>query len=189
MSDRCTAGSSQVVLMVVLGVAVVAVIAGFWVAAERNVMLPDMSDSRVTGWLEDIPLPDDFDPDRVRFASGVSLFGKTWFIGPDEMIAQVANAPACAWIERWLDATEAGDAVRAAEARDALATARSWPVLLEIHSRSGISPSVWDYGPNIEDYPPEVVPVGHGIPGQVPEGQVVNEPYLALTCATLYPRP
>lgn len=86
--------------------------------------------------LADIPLPEDFDttaleegPLRERYQLG----------------AEVAGAVACAWIERWVDATERGNQSAADNAAAALSTSRGWSILQEM-TDFGFYPEVlWEY--------------------------------------------
>jgi hypothetical protein len=50
---------------------------------------------------------------------------------------QVADTVACDWIESWLAATGAGEAARASEAVDAMASSRHWPSMQVLSSGGG----------------------------------------------------
>ena len=59
--------------------------------------------------------------------------------------AQVAGAVACAWIERWVAATESGDEAAARAAVDAMAASHRWPILLELDGEGDYPEVVWEY--------------------------------------------
>lgn len=90
----------------------------------------------VRSMLADIPLPDGFDaaaledgPLRERYQLG----------------ATVAGAVACAWIERWVDATQRGDQAAADTAAAALETSREWSILQEMTAFGAYPDVVWEY--------------------------------------------
>ncbi len=89
-----------------------------------------------------IPLPDGFDPAIESHEVDRYQLG-----------ADVTSAVVCAWIGQFAD----GDAAARAEAQDALATARDWPVLQEMNAGGGWSDVVWDYADTV-------------VGGDVPEG-------------------
>ncbi|GGO79338.1 hypothetical protein [Nocardioides deserti] len=71
--------------------------------------------------------------------------------------AEVAGQVACAWIEEFRAANQAGDQQRAQEATDVLASSRQWPVLLDMDARGDYPEAVWDYADQVAR-------------GEVPEG-------------------
>lgn len=90
----------------------------------------------VRAMLVDIPMPNGFDataledgPLRERYQLG----------------AEVAGTVACAWIERWVDATERGDQSAADTAAAALETSREWSILLEISDFGAYPEVLWEY--------------------------------------------
>ncbi|MFC5727360.1 MULTISPECIES: hypothetical protein [Nocardioides] len=101
--------------------------AHFVTGAERPTVLAEM--------LEPLPLPDGFDRTGIK-----SEEYTRYHLG-----ARVSGAVACAWIEQYLEARKAGDAMRATEAQDALGTARDWPVLREMESEGDWSAVLWNY--------------------------------------------
>ncbi|MDN4173488.1 hypothetical protein QWY28_11075 [Nocardioides sp. SOB77] len=71
--------------------------------------------------------------------------------------AEVAGQVACAWIEEFRAARQAGDEERAQEAVDVLASSRQWPVLREMDARGDYPEAIWDYADEVAR-------------GEVPEG-------------------
>lgn len=59
--------------------------------------------------------------------------------------AEVAGAVACAWIDRWVDATERGDQGAAAAAAASLNTSREWKILQEIAEFGAYPQVLWEY--------------------------------------------
>ena len=87
----------------------------------------------------------------------------------------MAGAVACAWIGRWLEATDAGNRVAASAAVAAMATSHRWAVLKEMN-REGAYPEVlWE----LADAMPADAPVSGGRP------LTIRESYgAALGCPT-----
>jgi len=81
---------------------------------------------------------------------------------------QVTGAIACEWLDRWTAGAKASDWEKVRQAREALATARDWPILLWMDRHGGGYPaSIWDWaadrrgssgrGPNTaRNYNPEL---------------------------------
>ncbi len=88
----------------------------------------------IADMLADVPLPEGFD------TSALSKTGDRYHVG-----VSVAGHVACAWIEVWIKATAANDEQAAKQAADALATSRSWPILVELESQGGYPMVVWQY--------------------------------------------
>lgn len=76
--------------------------------------------------LQQLPTPDGFDESVIPTLAD-----------PTAQVAAATSAVACAWIEEWISAIEAGDEARAQAARDALRSARTWAPLLGGWCRTG----------------------------------------------------
>jgi hypothetical protein len=93
-------------------------------ALPASAVAPRAQAATVQEMLRGVPVPPGFEPPgagattRDRYQLG----------------ARVAGAVACAWIER------GGE-----EAREALASARSWPILLEMNAEGDYPEVLWDY--------------------------------------------
>jgi hypothetical protein len=59
--------------------------------------------------------------------------------------AEVAGAYACAWLEEFEKASNAGQDARAAEAARVLDTSGQWPILLEMNAEGDYPEVVWEY--------------------------------------------
>jgi hypothetical protein len=106
-------------------------------AMPESVVRADDRASVMAAMLSDIPQPDRFDIAELAPATDVS---DRYQLG-----ARITGAVACQWIEQWLDARAVGDAAAEAEAVDAMGTARSWSILIEM-TESGAYPEVlWEY--------------------------------------------
>lgn len=79
--------------------------------------------------LSGIPLPVGFDPDSLADDAGIK---DRYQLG-----ARVVGAVSCAWIEQWLDATEAGNAAAAQQATEAMDTSSQWAILQEMNELGG----------------------------------------------------
>lgn len=76
----------------------------------------------VDGVLAGLPVPEGLD------RAGLAMSG---IVGePHDVEGDVTNALVCAWIQQWVDGAEAGDAAAVADAVDAMASSRQWPVLV-----------------------------------------------------------
>ena len=64
--------------------------------------------------------------------------------------AQVAGTVACAWIDRWVAARRDGDEAAAREAVDAMATARTWPILREMNAEGDYPEVLWELAAAME---------------------------------------
>jgi hypothetical protein len=76
---------------------------------------------------------------------------------PYQLGAAVAGSYACAWLTEFEQATQAGDAARAAEAARVLGTSRDWPVLNDMNASGDYPETIWEYADDVAA-------------GQVPEG-------------------
>jgi hypothetical protein len=109
-----------------------------WLSAmPASVVKPASQAEVVDEMLAGIPLPPGFDATAIPTTDAVR---ERYQLG-----AQVAGAVACAWIDRWVAARGAGDETGAREAVDAMATARTWPVLLEMDEDGAYSEVLWKY--------------------------------------------
>lgn len=97
-----------------------------WLSAmPDSIVLPGETASTVGEMLKAVPLPDGFDTEVLKSDEAVR---DRYQLG-----AKVAGAIGCAWIEDWLDATDAGDKNRAAVAIDAMRTTDRWPVIQQMN--------------------------------------------------------
>jgi hypothetical protein len=92
--------------------------------------------------LRGIPVPPGFDTSALHFRStpvpsGSALQSESALTDRFMLGKSVTGAVACDWLQRWLSATRAGDDAAAQEAVDAMATARHWPVLLQMAREKG----------------------------------------------------
>jgi hypothetical protein len=109
-----------------------------WLGAmPESVVRPDAYAAAVDEMLAGIPIPAGFDLAALRRGDG--LVRDRYQLG-----ARVAGAVACAWIDRWVAARKAGDAAGAAAATEAMATARGWPVLLEMNAEGDYPEVLWE---------------------------------------------
>lgn len=79
----------------------------------------------ISDMLTGIPLPDGFDPSSLANEAGIK---DRYQLG-----ARVVGAVSCAWIEQWLDATEAGNTAVGQQATEAMDTSSQWPMLQEMN--------------------------------------------------------
>ena len=77
----------------------------------------------VSRMLRGIPTPPGFDAGRLRREGSIA--------DRDSLAVAVGNAVACAWVESWILAREAGDPAGAARAVEAMASSAAWPVVRE----------------------------------------------------------
>jgi len=109
-----------------------------WLSAmPPSVVRPTDRAAAVDEMLRGIPLPPGFDLQKLRSENAV--------LDRYQLGARVSGAVACTWIDRWLAAAAKGDAARADEAAQAMATSRTWPILREMADQGGWSPVVWEY--------------------------------------------
>jgi hypothetical protein len=86
-------------------------------AADQSAVVSDI--------LAGIPLPDGFDTSSLADDAGIK---DRYQLG-----ARVVGAVSCAWIEQWVDATEAGNADAAQQATEAMDTSSQWAILQEMN--------------------------------------------------------
>jgi hypothetical protein len=109
-----------------------------WLSAmPASVVVPASQAEVIDEMLVGIPLPPGFDPTTIRTSDAVR---DRYQLG-----AQVSGAVACAWIERWVAARDEGDETGARAAVEAMATSRTWPVLLEMDDEGDYPEALWDY--------------------------------------------
>jgi len=101
-----------------------------WLAAmPAEVVRPGARSAAIAQMLRGIPVPPGFDTSTLQSESTLTdrfMLGKS-----------VTGAVACGWLQHWLVATRAGDDPAAQEAVDAMGTAPSWPVLLQMVREKG----------------------------------------------------
>jgi hypothetical protein len=122
---------------------------GWLSALPESVVKPSGRAQVVQDMLARIPLPPGFDVSSLEAGDTVR--------GRYRLGAQVAGAVACAWIERRLAARASGDEGAARAAVDAMATSRTWPVLLELDSEGDYPEVLWEYADAMAGAP---VPAG-----------------------------
>ena len=64
---------------------------------------------------------------------------------PYQLGAEVAGSYACAWLDEFATATDAGAAARAAEAARVLSTSHDWPVLDQMNPSGDYPEVLWEY--------------------------------------------
>ena len=99
----------------------------------------------VSELLVDVPLPPNVDvADLGTVESSESRF---------QFIAAISGSVVCGWLDFWFDAEAAGDLAAMSGAATALATSRSWPMLLEIADQGGWSQVVWEWADAVNGGP------------------------------------
>jgi hypothetical protein len=91
-------------------------------ALPAAVVRPADRPAAVDGALAGLPVPDGLDREGL---AGAGTVGDRGAVEGD-----VTNALVCAWIQQWVDGTEAGDVAAVDEAVEAMASSRQWPVLV-----------------------------------------------------------
>jgi hypothetical protein len=114
-----------------------------WLGAMPAEVLRPTARSAVTAqMLRGIPVPSGFDASALHFrgmpgSSGSGLQSESALTDRLMLGKSVTAAVACDWLQHWLSATRAGNGAAAQEAVDAMATARRWPVLLQMVREKG----------------------------------------------------
>jgi hypothetical protein len=109
-----------------------------WLAAlPGSVVAPDDRAQVVDEMLRGIPLPAGFDVDALK-RSGDDLANSRV-----DLALRVTGAVTCAWLDIWTGQTGQGEQSRA-EARRALDTAPSWPIIKEIQPKSVSAEGILD---------------------------------------------
>jgi len=109
-----------------------------WLSAmPDSVVKPSDRSIAVAEMLTGVPVPDGFDPTALEQSVDVS--------DEYQLGAQVAGAVVCSWYSRWSEATAAGDAAGVTEAVEAVKSATTWPVLLDMNEAGDYPEAVWEY--------------------------------------------
>ena len=95
--------------------------------------------------LADIPVPADFVANDLDTSAVVS--------DEYQLKARVTGAAACAWLDQWFTATEAGNVPAATEAAAMLATSTEWTALLDIADEGRWSETVWQWADAVNGGP------------------------------------
>lgn len=107
-----------------------------WLGAmPDSVVRPGSRGVAVDEMLAEIPLPDGFD--RTAILSGDAVQDRY------QLGAMVAGSAACAWIEGWIVALDAGDAAAAERAVAAMSTSHDWQVLLDMDEAGDYPEVLW----------------------------------------------
>jgi hypothetical protein len=93
----------------------------------------------------------------VVFPEGSDVSVSSDEVDPYQLGADVSGTVACAWLEEFAVARQAGDTERAQRAVDVLATSRTWPVLLTMDKTGEYPDVIWQYADEVAA-------------GRVPEG-------------------
>ena len=116
-----------------------------WLAAlSGDVVTPENQGNVVAEMMLDIPLPAGFDPDRMRYDSGIEILGFRLFLDRYQLGAHVSGAATCAWIEQWVQAKATADTEALNEAVAAMATSTEWAILLEMNPDGDYPEVVWE---------------------------------------------
>lgn len=91
-------------------------------------------DDAIGAALAGVPLPPGLDAEDIESSE----------VDPYHLGADVAGAVVCAWIGRFTEAREQGDAAAAQQAQDALATSPQWPVLRAMDAEGDYPEVVWE---------------------------------------------
>ena len=109
-----------------------------WLSAlPDSAVRPGNRAAAVNKMLTGIPLPPDFDVNALREGETVT--------DEYQLGAAVTGAVACSWIERWVQATDAGDAAGAAAAVAAMETSTEWPVLRHMDAEGDYPEVLWEH--------------------------------------------
>jgi hypothetical protein len=109
-----------------------------WLSAmPESVIKPGTRAEVVDEMLADIPLPEGFDVEALKEGDSVR---DRYQLG-----AVVSGAVACAWLDRWVAATHAGDNTAARTAADAMATSHGWTILQQMNQDGDYPEVLWEY--------------------------------------------
>ena len=109
-----------------------------WLAAlPTSVVQPQDKVATVEEMLEGIPVPLGLDVDLLK--RGETARDRY------QLGALVTGAVTCAWLERRMAGLQAGDRAKVKEAEAALATAPTWPILVELEDQGDLSQEIWDW--------------------------------------------
>jgi hypothetical protein len=150
-----------------------------WLAAmPAEVLRPAERSAAIAQMLQDIPVPPGFDTSTLRFRgmpmpSGSALQSEGVLTDRFMLGKAVTGAVACGWLQRWLSATRAEDGAAAQEAVDAMATARHWPVLLQMAREKGYRGNALP--PHGQGWPSEIITAA----GEIASGHLRRRPPVA----------
>lgn len=142
---------------------------GAWLSAmPAEVLLPAARSAAVERMLRGIPVPPGFDAAALRFRampgpSGSPLRSESALTDRFMLGKSVTGAVACGWLQHWLSATRGGDSAAAREAVEAMATARHWPVLLQMVRERGFKGNALP--PHGQGWPSEILTAAREIAG------------------------
>lgn len=117
----------------------------FQASLPENSITDEERAAEVRAMLVGLPVPDGFE---VPASSETERY---------HLAADVTGAVACHWIAQFDQAQRNGDRAAARAAQQAMGTASTWPVLVEIKDEGGWSDVVWEYADQV-------------VAGRVPEG-------------------
>jgi hypothetical protein len=108
-----------------------------WLSAmPESVIASSDRATTVRGMLRGLPLPEGFDAAALEEGRLRDRY---------QLGAVVAGSVACAWLDQWVAATEAGDDAAAVEAVAALQTSHDWSVLHEMKAQGYYPQVLWEY--------------------------------------------
>lgn len=108
-----------------------------WLSAmPESVIAASDRAAAVRAMLRGLPLPEGFDTAALEQGRLRDRY---------QLGAVVAGSVACAWLDQWVAATEAGDDADTAEAAAALQTSHDWPVLQEMTAHGYYPQTLWEY--------------------------------------------
>ncbi len=127
-----------------------------WLAAlPASVVQPTDRAATVDGMLKGVPVPPGLDLSELKQSATV----RDRF----QLGALLTGAVTCEWLHQRMSGLQAGDTAKVRQAEDALATARQWPILLEMRTEGGWAQEIWDwaadgrgssgFGPNSTENP------------------------------------
>jgi RNA polymerase sigma-70 factor (ECF subfamily) len=93
-------------------------------------------DAAVRKMLRGIPVPSTFSPSRVP---NTGLTTNRYQVG-----AAVTGTVSCLWLRQWGEARRSGDKAAEAEAVEAMATSRHWPILREMDADGAYPEAIWE---------------------------------------------
>jgi hypothetical protein len=132
-----------------------------WLSAmPAEVIRPAARSAAIVQMLRGIPVPPGFDASALHFhvlpGPDTSAPQSESALTDRFMLAKsVTGTVTCDWLQRWLAATRVGDGAAAQEAVEAMATARHWPVLLQMVREKGYSGNTLP--PHGQGWPSEIL--------------------------------
>lgn len=109
-------------------------------AMPESVIAPSERDTAIADILVGVPVPPGFDQ-TVLDSSGIS--------DRYQLAAEVTGWVACGWLDIWVDADARGDQTAKAEATRAMASSRTWPILLEMEPVGPVPYMIWEYADDL----------------------------------------